>query len=593
MKSAWGIDVSKSSLKAVRLQVVQGVVELADFDVIDFPASAGRDESAFEQDFRVALNTFRGRHKIRSGCLVISPPFHAVFNRFISVSSHEVRAERLQEMIKYEVQQHLPFAIEEVIWSYQKIERAYHPGEEHEVVFFAVKRELIEQFLNLVRSSGLSVDIIQFAPVALYNYIMTDFAQPRLGKNLVVLDVGANNTNLILVEGYKFWIRNLPIVGNDITKAIQQKLDVSFEDAEKLKVVTVSKDSPEAAKIYGATQNILKDLASEMHRSIGFYKSLASRRSVNFDKILLMGNASRTIYFEEFVSQRLQIATSRLPGLTEIEFAEGVNSSDFAKKLPGLGVAIGLALQGLDRAPNKINLLPPEITKSREMARRKPFVAAIPAILIFIVIILHLGAKQTLNQLTQVNEKTAAVLNKSKNIKSTYEKMRDDTEKRKHLDTLLNIGQRRDIWIEVLNGLNRLEIFERLLIPFKGYVEQGNQDDRELVKKQEQNKMWLLEIKMKKDIKLAMVNVELVCAMVARQKSEEEFDPVGSLEFVKEYFVKALASEFKIVESSILLLDTRPVSELKTDAEAKESIWSEQAPTYCRFKINFKIPYQQ
>jgi hypothetical protein len=207
------------------------------------------------------------------------------------------------------------------------------------------------------------------------------------------------------------------------------------------------------------------------------------------------------------------------------------------------------------------------------------------------VIILHLGAKQTLNQLTQVNEKTAAVLNKSKNIKSTYEKMRDDTEKRKHLDTLLNIGQRRDIWIEVLNGLNRLEIFERLLIPFKGYVEQGNQDDRELVKKQEQNKMWLLEIKMKKDIKLAMVNVELVCAMVARKKSEEEFDPVGSLEFVKEYFVKALAREFKIVESSILLLDTRPVSELKTDAEAKESIWSEQTPKYCRFKINFKIPY--
>jgi type IV pilus assembly protein PilM len=604
MKSAWGLDISKSSIKAVRLELRDGNIEITDFDVIDYGPSPGRDESAFAQDFRLALNTFRSRHKIRGESIVVSPPFHNVFNRFVSLPA--VSGERLHEIVKYEAQQHLPFAIEEVIWSYQKIERSYQPGEEIEVVFFAVKRELIEQFLGLLSGSGLQADEIQFAPVALYNYIMEDYAALGAGKNFVILDIGTNNTNLILVEGDKFWIRSIPIVGNDITKAIQQKLEIPFEDAERLKVITTSKESPEAGKIFAATQNILKDLASEIHRSIGFYKSLASGRSVNFDKIILMGNAAKTIYFEEFVSQRLQIATVKLSGLGKLELAEEANKADFSLKMQGLGVALGLALQGVGKSANKINLLPPEVLQGRAVSRRKPFVAAIAAILILIPLLLHLSARQELEQLTLINEQVEKTLENSDKIKKAYNKIKDETDKIRQLNNLVAIGGQRDIWLNALNNLNKLGVFAQpSIMPPKGYIEAGSEDDERFVGEQELNKIWLLDLKIRRvakpeektavfsgdSIKRELINIEMVCGIVARQKTGGEFDPVSSQAFVKEQLVKPLLAEFNIPESdsTVNIIGNRPVGVLKTDSEIKSSGFSSEEPRYYRFQVNLQI----
>ncbi|MEW6026800.1 MAG: pilus assembly protein PilM [Planctomycetota bacterium] len=612
MKSAWGFDISKSSLKAVRLESSEDGIEITDFDVIDYGPSPSRDEAAFEQDFRQAFNTFRSRHKIKGESIVVSPPFHNVFNRFVSLPS--VSGERLHEIVKYEAQQHLPFTIEEVIWSYQKAERLYQPGEEIEVVFFAVKRDLIEQFLGLVTGSGLRVDAIQFAPVALYNYIMVDYAVLGTGKNFVILDIGTNNTNLVLVEGNKFWIRNIPIVGNDITKAIQQKLEIPFEEAERMKVSTTSKESPEAGKIFAATQNILKDLASEIHRSIGFYKSLASGRSVNFDKIILMGNASRTIYFEEFVSQRLQIATVKLSGLGKLELAEEVSKADFSFKMQGLGVAMGLALQGLDKSANKINLLPPEVLQKRAVSRRKPFVAAIAAVIILIPLLLHLSAKDELNSIVSANAEIKEILDKSDKTSKDYKRLKDESDKIKQLNGFAAVGWQRDIWIKILNNFNKLGIFiQPSIAPPKGYAEADNEADAKYVKEQEQNKIWVLEMKMSRIDKPAgssadrdkpepgpaaeaakwgFVNMEFTCGLIARRKADGEFDPVSSQAFIKEQLVKPLLAEFNIPESASMvnMIGSHPAGELKTDREMKETENNSEEPRYYRFQVNLQIP---
>jgi type IV pilus assembly protein PilM len=533
---------------------------------------------------------------------VVSPPFHSFFNRFVNIPSGS--SEDLQESIKDEARQHLPFAIEEVIWSYQKIERYYQPGEAIEVVFFAVKRDSIDEFMKLLSNSGLDINIIQFAPVALYNYIMTDYASLIGGKNFGILDIGANNTDLILVEGNKFWIRNLPIVGNDITKAIQQKLEIPFVEAERLKVAAISKESPEVGKIGGAIQNILKDLINEIHRSIAFYKSLAGGRSVNFDKIILMGNGSKTIYLEEFVPQRLQLTPFKLTGLTKINLSEGINKAEFYNKLPGLGVALGLGLQGLEQTYNRINFLPPEIIQLRMVSRRKPFIAAIPAILILIILLLHLLAKNTFYQLTQTNKQVNEVLDKNKDIETTYKKVSIVDEKIKLLGNLSNIGWQKNIWIEVLNSIDRLKVLnESDLAPLKGYIEINNKTDEQWVKKHELEKIWLLEMKMGRGVREdkssvlissgmveEIINIEIICGIVARQKPDGEFDLVASQEFVQEQLVKPLSTDFKIAETFPLPLDIKPVSELKTNTEINETPFISENPKYYRFRVNLQIP---
>ena len=52
----------------------------------------------------------------------------------------------------------------------------------------------------------------------------------------MVVDIGAENTDLVVIDGEKLWLRALPSAGNDITKALQKRFNIPYAEAEKLKL---------------------------------------------------------------------------------------------------------------------------------------------------------------------------------------------------------------------------------------------------------------------------------------------------------------------------------------------------------------------
>ena len=52
----------------------------------------------------------------------------------------------------------------------------------------------------------------------------------------VLLDIGSDNTDLIVSDGDRTWIRNMPIAGNSVTEALQGQFKCSFAEAETLKI---------------------------------------------------------------------------------------------------------------------------------------------------------------------------------------------------------------------------------------------------------------------------------------------------------------------------------------------------------------------
>ena len=306
------------------------------------------------------------RLKIGSERVVLSLPGHSTFNRLIKLPP--VQDGKLEEVVRYEAQSQIPFPIDEVIWDYQFVERAYAPGEEKEVILFAIKKEIVEQFLANIADIGLNVEAIQFAPVALYNFLSYD---QDIGNSCIAIDMGADNADLLVVDGAKFWIRNLPITGNDITKSLQKAFKVSFAEAEKLKRKAAS--TPQAQKIFNAAQPVIRDLIGEVHRSIGYYKSIS--KQVRFEKVLVLGNASRFVNFQKFVSQTLQMPAVRVSKLNRIAIGGSLDAAHIAEDLTTISTSIGLALQGWNESNNRVNLLPPAFRKSREMKRKQPLVA--------------------------------------------------------------------------------------------------------------------------------------------------------------------------------------------------------------------------
>ena len=139
-------------------------------------------------------------------------------------------------------------------------------------------------------------------------------------------------------------------------------------EAEKLKIR--AGQSQQAQKIFNAIQPSLRDLVGEIHRSVGYYKSIS--KIGKFDKVLLLGKGTRVINFQRFVAQSLStlgnIPVGRLQKLHQIN-TDQVDTGALNANLSTIGASIGLALQGFDLTLNHINLLPPEFRKKKELKK--------------------------------------------------------------------------------------------------------------------------------------------------------------------------------------------------------------------------------
>ena len=444
-KGVWGIDVSKNSVKAVRLAGSGDALTLTNYVVIPYDPVDPGDGDTLDRRIHAALEDLKVQAKIGSEPVVFSMPSHSTFNRLIKLPP--VDDAKLGEIVQYEAQQQIPFNIEEVIWDYQYIDRIYSPGEEKEVLLFAIKRDIVEQFLSNLKDLFFTVEAVQFGPVALFNFMNYD---QELETTCVALDMGGDNTDLIVIEDKKFWIRNLPITGNDITKALQKAFNIPFNEAEELKLK--AGQTNQAQKIFNAIQPILRDLVNEINRSMGYYKSIS--HVSKFDKIFLLGNSARTINFQRFLSQSLQLTAARIEGLKKVQVGGGVDAGTMKTHLSGIGTAMGLALQGAEVTVNTINLLPPAYIKKKEIKKKQPFMVAAVALLYIIVGIMWYQATSEVARSQSIVKKATDMQTQVNKAHDALNAVMGTEREEKAIETVKDLALERDLVLKIMDHIN-------------------------------------------------------------------------------------------------------------------------------------------
>jgi type IV pilus assembly protein PilM len=440
-KGVWGIDVSKSSVKVVRLEDDT----LTHAGVFPYDAAGTGEAVDLDEQTRAALTQIKQTYKITSEPVIFSLPSHSTFNRLIKLPP--VEESKIPEIVKYEAQSQIPFNIDEVIWDYQYVERDYAPGEEKEVILFAIKRDIVEQFLGNIADLKFNTEAVQFAPVALFNFLLKD--QDIKGAT-VALDMGGDNTDLIVIDGTKFWVRNLPITGNDITKALQKAFNIPFEEAEKLKLK--AGQSQQAQKIFNAVQPVLRDLVNEINRSMGYYKSIS--KTSKFDQIILLGNSTKTLNFQKFVSQSLQLPAIRVQKLNTIQVGGGVDPGDLNENLATIGTALGLALQGTEPTTNRVNLLPDIYRKKKELKRKQPFIVAACAALYLTVGLAWYKQDTEIAKLDESRRRAVQVKEANEKIKEEFKAVKEVDDLRNNLTPLVGLSFERDLILKIMDDIN-------------------------------------------------------------------------------------------------------------------------------------------
>ncbi|MBX3393976.1 MAG: type IV pilus assembly protein PilM [Phycisphaerae bacterium] len=360
----WGIDVGQCSLKAVKLQAAGDKVELLGFDLVEHSQFLSLAESDAGDIVRSTIRTFAERNDLSNCQIVVSVPGQQTLTRFTKMPP--VDKKKIPDMVQYEASQQIPFDMDEVVWDYQVMTEG--EAAEFEVGIFAIRKELIRNYLQQFTSQKVEPVMVQTSPMASYNAARFELDLPE-GETYVLLDMGALATDLIVMEGKRIWARPVPIGGNRFTESLVSAFKVPFAKAEKLKRTAAT--SKYARQIFQAMRPVFADLVSEVQRSIGYYTS--THRESHITRIIGMGNAFKLPGLQKFLQQNVQMKVDKFPGFSRMVPVANQKHDEFEENQMSLGVAYGLALQGLDLAAVNSNLLPLEVRRTLLWQKKQPW----------------------------------------------------------------------------------------------------------------------------------------------------------------------------------------------------------------------------
>ncbi len=380
----WAIDIGNNSLKALRLRVEGGVVEVIGFDNIQHgKVLTGTGVKAAERDELIALSLrqFVKRNNLGKDDVIVSVPSQNSFARFASLPP--VEPKRIPEIVRFEAAQQIPFDINDVQWDWQLMTEAGSP--ETKVGIFAIKNEIVSSALEHFSRENVTVSYVQMAPMALYNYVLYDRTDLSSSDNqaIVVLDIGAENTDLVVCTRSTVWQRCILMGGNAFTRAIADTFKLNFGKAEKLK--RTAPMSKYARQTFQAMRPVFADLASEIQRSLGFYTS--SNPNIKLSKIIALGGGTKMRGLLKYLQQTLQIPVERPDSFKKLVISSSVSAAKFHDSVCDFGTVYGLALQGLGLGKIESNLLPRSIARSMAWASKAKYFTAAAAVLLLVSIL--------------------------------------------------------------------------------------------------------------------------------------------------------------------------------------------------------------
>jgi type IV pilus assembly protein PilM len=343
-KKLVGLDIGSSSLKLVALHETSKGYILKSFHQVPVPRGVIVDGILVGHEELTAR--IKELFKI-SGCsiknVVISLSGHAVIVKKVSFTSMDEG--ELRDLINDEASKYLPFDnTTAVYFDFQNLGANDFNPSLMDVLLVAAKKDIIDGYVEAITGAGLTsviVDVDSFALETMYeeNY---DYEQTDV---VVIINIGASITNINVVKnGMSIFTRDFTLGGNTVTEAIQAKLGVTFDEAEKMKIA-----GPEGAQQLQETGalgllSLADPICLEIERSVDYFRSTFGNEEIKL--VLLSGGGAMIPRIAAEIAQRLGIDTELINPFRKIGYDKEVLDVTTIESIgPIAAVGVGLALR--------------------------------------------------------------------------------------------------------------------------------------------------------------------------------------------------------------------------------------------------------
>lgn len=343
-KETVGLDIGSSYLKAVQLKEKKGSYSLELFDMLPLPPELIVEGSIIDSiRLADALKELIKKARIKTKNAVIGIAGHAsVIIRRITLP--EMSEEELSESIKFEAEQYVPFDVEDVNIDFQILGPKEEPGQ-MDVMLVAVKKDIVNEYVSVVKEAGLNPVIVDVNAFALSNMYEVNYGIVP-DKNIAIVNIGASTINLNVIKGgMSVFTRDSAMGSNMHTEAIQKEFNLSYEQAERLKRgEPVEGIAPEQVDAVMATAS--EELLDEIVRSIEYFKSATFHEDIH--EIALSGGGALIRDFPRLLAERAGTEVIVVEPFKNITVPKKFDITFIEEVAPMAAVAVGLALRRVD-----------------------------------------------------------------------------------------------------------------------------------------------------------------------------------------------------------------------------------------------------
>ena len=256
----------------------------------------------------------------------------------------DLKKDKELEFIKREAEQTFPYPLEDLYLDF-KINNG-------EVFLFAVPRKITDEFLEVFKDCKLKPVIFEPEPESLFRSLIKAKKEP-----ILIVDIGARSTDFsVFNKGFLKISISTETAGSRFTQSISEGLKISFKEAEELKEEFGLSPEKNQGKIFLILQKEAREIINEIKKIEDYFKN---KEGEGLEKIILTGGSALLPYFSEYLAENLQKFVVIGNPLENINLSDLPNRETFKMKSVIYSAAIGSALRGLAKDPEKsgINLI--------------------------------------------------------------------------------------------------------------------------------------------------------------------------------------------------------------------------------------------
>ena len=335
-----GVDVGSYSVKVAELKRSFKSFEFVRFFErrIQYNELLSKEESV-----NAALQGILDEANTTWDSVIVGYPQQRISSRVIELPFGGLK--KIDQSIEFEVEGVLPVELEKVLMDYHVLKTS---KESSEVLVMYTLKEDFAKWLETFTRLNMDPRAVVAEGVELFNVMMIGIVPPE--GVYVLLDMGHTKTILTLCHGKQLiFSRAIPFGGQNLTQAIQKKLNIPEAEAEKLKieVAQVSEGEgnldPLTRDVMNATKESLEDLLVRIRQAMFAYQDM---EGVGFSGIYLTGGGSRLPGLDRYFSQQLRQNVTHID-CTDFHFSHLKQAKAHRAVMTQ---ALGLSLRGVAQA---------------------------------------------------------------------------------------------------------------------------------------------------------------------------------------------------------------------------------------------------